>query len=61
MQPTMQQTLQNKDYTTGDSFNCKGQSLALNRGHPNQQNIQGAKAFAKQLTTNSYTQTVRIH
>jgi len=45
----LQRALEAKCYKTVASFKCPGQMLLLNRGHPNEDDLKNAKAFASDL------------
>ncbi len=47
---TMKQILNKKGYTIGDSFTCFGKFALLKRGHPNKEELNNAKDFAKQIS-----------
>lgn len=43
--------LEEKGYTVVSSFDCRGQFMLANRGHPDEKDLENAKAFARGLTT----------
>ena len=45
----LQQALEAKGYNVVSSFKCRGKFLLLNRGHPNEEDLKSAKAFARDL------------
>jgi flavodoxin len=50
---TIQEALETKGYKVISSFKCRGQFLFANRGHPNEDDLKNAKAFASELKKNS--------
>ena len=47
--PTMKEALEAKGYKVVSSFSCRGKFLFSNRGHPNEEDLNNAKAFASDL------------
>ena len=47
----LQGALEAKGYQVVSSFKCRGKFLFSNRGHPNQEDLKNAKAFARDLKT----------
>jgi flavodoxin len=45
----MEETLETKGYKVISSFKCRGQFLFANRGHPTEDDLKNAKAFASDL------------
>ena len=45
----MSKALKTKSYKIISTFDCRGQMLLLNRGHPTQNDLENAKAFAGSL------------
>lgn len=45
----MEEALETKGYNVISSFNCRGQFLFSNRGHPNEEDLKNAQAFASKL------------
>jgi flavodoxin len=45
----MKETLEAKGYEVASTFDCRGQFLIGNRGHPNDADLKDAKAFANNL------------
>jgi len=45
----LQQALEAKGYNVVSSFKCRGKFLFTNRGHPNEEDLKNAKAFARNL------------
>jgi flavodoxin len=48
----MEEALKTKGYNVVSGFCCRGQFTLLNWGHPNEDDIKNAKAFADQLMKN---------
>ena len=48
----MEEALETKGYKVVSGFYCRGQFTLLNRGHPNEDDIKKATAFADQLRKN---------
>jgi flavodoxin len=46
---TMKQGLEAKGYEAIASFDCRGQFMLMNRGHPDQDDLENARAFAAEL------------
>lgn len=51
----LQRALESKGYKVVSSFKCRGQFLFFNRGHPNEDDLKNAKAFASDLKKTSGT------
>jgi flavodoxin I len=49
----LQQALEAKGYNVVSSFKCRGKFLFTNRGHPNEEDLKNAKAFARDLKKTS--------
>jgi len=47
--PIMKEALEAKGYKVVSSFSCRGKFLFANRGHPNEEDLKNAKAFASEL------------
>lgn len=47
--PIMEDALERKGYTVISSFKCRGRFLFANRGHPNEDDLKNARAFANRL------------
>ncbi len=47
--PVLKEALEAKGYKVVSSFSCRGQFLFANRGHPNEDDLKNAKAFASDL------------
>jgi len=47
--PIMKTALEAKGYKVISSFDCRGKFLFANRGHPNEDDLKNAKAFAREL------------
>ena len=45
----MEEALETKDYNVISSFKCRGQFLFSNRGHPDEEDLKNARAFASKL------------
>ena len=45
----LQEALEAKGYKVVSSFKCRGKFLFSNRGHPNEDDLKNAKAFARDL------------
>ena len=45
----MEEALETKGYKVISSFKCRGQFLFFNRGHPTEDDLKNAKAFASDL------------
>jgi flavodoxin I len=45
----MEEALETKGYKVISSFKCRGQLLFFNRGHPTEDDLKNAKAFASDL------------
>ena len=50
----MRRVLETKGYKFLSSFDCRGQMLLLNRGHPTPEDLVNAKSFAGNLKKRSY-------
>jgi flavodoxin len=48
----MEEALKTKGYEVISRFDCRGQMMLLNRGHPNEEDLRNARAFAKELEVN---------
>jgi len=49
----LQEALEAKGYKVVSSFKCRGQFLFSSRGHPNDDDLKNAKAFARDLKNTS--------
>jgi flavodoxin len=49
----LQEALEARGYKVGSSFKCRGKFLFTNRGHPNEEDLKNAKAFAHDLQKTS--------
>jgi len=49
----LQRALEAKGYKVVSSFKCRGKFLFFNRGHPNEDDLRNAKAFASDLKKTS--------
>ena len=49
----LQKALEAKGFKVVSSFKCRGQFLFSNRGHPNEDDLKNAKAFARDLKKTS--------
>ena len=47
--PVIKEALEAKGYKVVSSFDCRGQFLFANRGHPNENDLKNAKEFASEL------------
>ncbi|MDI9644606.1 MAG: flavodoxin domain-containing protein [Candidatus Verstraetearchaeota archaeon] len=47
--PKMSSALEKKGYKVVSSFDCRGQFLVVNRGHPDEKDLENARAFARDL------------
>jgi flavodoxin len=47
--PKMKKALQEKGYEIVSTFDCRGHFMLINRGRPNDQDLEGARAFAREL------------
>jgi len=47
----MEDGLETRGYSTVSSFDCRGQFLLLSRGHPDENDLENARAFARDLRT----------
>lgn len=45
----MEEKLGNRGYNTVSSFDCRGQFLLVSRGHPDEEDVENARAFARDL------------
>lgn len=45
----MKEVLETKGYEVISSFDCRGQFFLMNRGHPDEDDLKNAKAFANEL------------
>jgi flavodoxin len=56
----MEKQIKDKGVNIVGSFNCYGQFLAARRGHPNQQDLENARAFARLMVVQQYPQLAEI-
>lgn len=49
--PNIKGALEGKGYIVISSFDCRGKFLAFNRGHPDEKDLENAKAFGGSLKT----------
>lgn len=47
--PKMKGALEEKGYAVVSSFDCRGKFLLINRGHPDEKDLENARAFARAL------------
>jgi len=47
--PKLKNALEEKGYPIVTSFDCRGQFMLANRGHPDEKDVENARAFARDL------------
>ena len=47
----MTDILKQKGATVLGSYHCKGKTILVNRGHPNKEDLDNAKKFAREMIT----------
>jgi flavodoxin len=53
--PKMRGALEGKGYDVVSSFDCRGHFTLINRGHPDGEDLESARAFARDLKRNTGT------
>jgi flavodoxin len=56
----MQKQIQDKGVIIAGSFNCYGQFVAIKRGHPDQDDLANARAFARMMVVQQYPQMADV-
>jgi flavodoxin len=56
----MEKQIQDKGVKIAGSFNCFGQFLTLKRGHPDQDDLQKARIFARSMIVQEYPQMAEM-
>jgi flavodoxin len=56
----MEKQIQDKGVNIAGSFNCFGQFLTLKRGHPDQDDLEKARMFARSMIIQEYPQLIGI-
>jgi flavodoxin len=56
----MEKQIRDKGVNIAGSFNCYGQFLAMKRGHPDREDLERARQFARSMVVQEYPQIVEM-
>jgi len=56
----MEKQIRDKGVNIAGRFNCYGQFLAMKRGHPDREDLEKARQFARSMALNEYPQMAEI-